>query len=199
MIRYQEIYTLIREVKPKTILEIGTWDGMQAVKMITEAKKYNQEVFYYGFDLFEDISAEVRKKEAHVKRSVTHQAVDAAIKATGASYQLIRGNTLETLPVFATPKILDFVYIDGGHSIETIKSDWDNVERLMSPNTVVLFDDYYHNTEIIGCKQLVSQLDGDSKYSVVVNTAVDVVKPVNLLGIDELKISTVTVRRIPDA
>ena len=53
--RYKNLVIEIRKAKPKTILEIGTWNGGNALKMIREAQKWNREITYYGFDIFEDI------------------------------------------------------------------------------------------------------------------------------------------------
>ena len=52
-----------------------------------------------------------------------------------AAITLVRGNTRETLK----PISADFVYIDGGHSIETIQGDYDALKS--SP--VIVFDDFY--------------------------------------------------------
>ena len=58
---------------------------------------------------------------------------------------------------------IDLVFIDGGHSIETITSDWNCVKRIMNYKTVVIFDDYYNNTEPelegLGCQSIIKNLD----------------------------------------
>ena len=65
----QRYKTLIEEVakrKPKTIVEIGTWRGINAAKKINEAKKYNDKIKYYGFDLF-DMPQDMKIEELHSK------------------------------------------------------------------------------------------------------------------------------------
>jgi hypothetical protein len=37
---------------------------------------------------------------------------------------------------------MDLIFIDGGHSEETVGSDWANCEPLMHDQTIVYFDDY---------------------------------------------------------
>ena len=61
--------------------------------------------------------------------------------------KLIKGDTKQSLKQFKIKKI-DFVFIDGGHSIETIKNDWLNIQKLINKKSVVIFDDYYENKEI---------------------------------------------------
>mgnify|MGYP001457844067 CR=1 FL=1 len=38
--------------------------------------------------------------------------------------------------------VKDLVFIDGGHSEETVASDWENVKHLLHEKSVVYFDDY---------------------------------------------------------
>ena len=56
--------------------------------------------------------------------------------------QLFAENTIETLRIMKAqlPK-MDLVFIDGGHSQETVASDWMNVQDLLHATSVV-FDDY---------------------------------------------------------
>lgn len=73
---------------------------------------------------------------------------------------LVKGNTRETLATFNEP--VDFVWLDGGHSVETVRSDWENVKRCLMPEAVVLLDDYYTGPQIdttkFGCNELVKCL-----------------------------------------
>ena len=59
-------------------------------------------------------------------------------------------------------KPVDFVWLDGGHSIETIRSDWENIKRCLTPDAVVFFDDYFEgggiDTTVTGCNSLLAEL-----------------------------------------
>ena len=90
--------------------------------------------------------------------------VQAKLNETKVNIHLYKGDTRSTLS--QTKKSLgqiDFVFIDGGHSNETIRSDWNNVKDLMGEKTVVIFDDYYTNTEAeiegVGCQNLIDSLN----------------------------------------
>ena len=48
--------------------------------------------------------------------------------------------------------------MDGGHSVETISSDWLCVQQLMHRNTTVIFDDYW-NREGAGAKPVLDNID----------------------------------------
>lgn len=150
----------VSKAKPQRILEIGTCQGDGGVAMIREAQKHNENIEYWGFDLFEDVTAEDRQNEdrdsEYFMEPASIEAAEMKLEATGAKVHLIKGNTRETLPEADLPK-MDFIYIDGGHSIETIKSDWENAKKLMHEDTVVIFDDYW-NRDDCGAKPVVDEI-----------------------------------------
>jgi hypothetical protein len=147
--RYGQLINIIDDVKPKTILEVGTWNGDRAIQMAEAALKHQQQVTYYGFDLFEDATAQSDADELNVKRHFTVDEVIAKLKAFQEKVgvdrfqaHLFKGNTRETLPVVMAQEHgveIDFAFIDGGHSIETMRSDIEAVARAR----VVVVDDYY--------------------------------------------------------
>lgn len=164
--RYRNLYRLIIENRCKRILEIGTWNGEHAKKMIYAATTKNavEEIEYYGFDLFEDATSELLEEE-FAKKPPTRKALWDMLKQTGANIYLYKGNTRVTLPKYVKDlPLMDFIFIDGGHSIETIQNDWNNVKSLMKENTIVIFDDYLNRTDV-GCKKIINDLD-KNKYDI---------------------------------
>jgi predicted O-methyltransferase YrrM len=152
--RYEQLLTAVREKRPMKILEVGTWNGGRAVEMLNLCPAAT----YYGFDLFEDATRETDEEEMNVK---AHHYVDRVMdRLTGFDAHLFKGNTRETLAAF--DEKIDFVWLDGGHSIETIQSDWENVKRCLAPDAWVFFDDYYTGPEIdtnlFGCNLIVKDL-----------------------------------------
>lgn len=163
MSRYKNIFELIEEIKPKTIMEIGTWNGNHAEQMIRLAQKFNNPITYYGFDLFEDFN--LAKKEFCPKQPASFKQVNQKIKATGCEYRLIKGNTHNTLASFQCEPV-NFIFMDGGHSLETIHSDWKNIRKFINKDTTVLLDDYYLNIDYVGCQNLVKSLISSDKWLV---------------------------------
>jgi predicted O-methyltransferase YrrM len=159
--RYQYLFQTIDQKHCRRIMEIGTWNGRRALQMIERAKKYRPagEVEYYGFDLFELMTEAINQAELS-KKPPTCDEVKRQLVESGAKIFLYKGFTQNTLPevVEKLPK-MDLIFIDGGHSLETITNDWNYAAQLMDKNTVVIFDDYYFDRNDVGCKRIVEGID----------------------------------------
>lgn len=159
--RYNNLYTIIQKNKCRRLMEIGTWDGNHAIKMINAAGlNFPPEMIeYYGFDLFETSNDATLEKEFSKGRPSSSSFVKSKLNITGAKISLFKGDTQEVLPkIIKELPMMDFVFIDGGHSIETVNNDWHHVQELMDKNTIVIFDDYY-NINHVGCKKVIDGLD----------------------------------------
>ena len=88
--------------------------------------------------------------------------------------RLIGGDTQTTLKKFIkSKKKIDFIFVDGGHSVKTILSDWENVKKIMSKKSIVIFDDYYDDTEIIkkyGCNKVINDIGDEFNYEILKST-----------------------------
>jgi predicted O-methyltransferase YrrM len=163
-VRYGQLIAACFKAQPAAILEIGTWNGERALQLL-QAAPYAR---YYGFDLFEDATAVTDAEEMNVKRH--WPLADVEHKLKGYRALLTKGNTRDTLAKFNHP--VDFVWMDGGHSVETIASDFahvrrlalldfDNVRRAALPEAAIYLDDYYTgpiDVTKFGCNQLVAGL-----------------------------------------
>ena len=143
MNRYFYLLDLVRKRKPKHVVEIGTWNGKRASEFMAASNCY-----YTGFDLFEDGTKELDKEELNVKDHEDMVEVAKRIEMTGlGKFALYRGNTKETLPKWIESdefQPFDFAWIDGGHSEETITSDYENIRKAISPGGLIVMDDYYN-------------------------------------------------------
>ena len=157
--RYSQILDVISEVKPSSIVEIGTWNGNRALQMIQQAAKYTpiQDVFYQGFDLFGSMTGEQFRCELS-KMGQPIEVVRKRLEATGAEIELYEGDTKYTLDELIDA---DFYFVDGGHSEKTIENDAGYVLDLMRLGSVAIFDDYYHEgkPEGVGCNKVIDTLD----------------------------------------
>lgn len=150
--RYGQLLAIIEQIKPKTIVEVGTWNGLRAIQMASIALKHHKDVHYIGYDLFEDATAETDAEELNVKKHYTVAEVSERLAAfakenPGFTFELVKGNTRETLKGAAKA---DLAFLDGGHSVETIKSDLEN----LSGSKVIVLDDWYDKDEQGKCPDL---------------------------------------------
>lgn len=162
MQRYKLIEYILEEWKPGSILEVGTWNGVRASRML-EASKASM---YYGFDLFEDATKEDDQREFNVKKHYSLSEVSNFLNSKGFEnrHKLFKGNSTETLPKFIEEHgedVADFAFIDGGHSVETIRSDWECVKRIVKKDGLVIFDDFYkgRDSSNVGCNEVVKDLE----------------------------------------
>jgi predicted O-methyltransferase YrrM len=155
-VRFQQIYDWIEAQKPEVILEVGTWNGLNAARMMKYGAKK-----YIGFDLWEDGNETIDELENNVKKRASLEEAQKNLK--GCDVELIKGNTRETLKAYADGKkpFVDMAVIDGGHSKGTIKSDMLMVMKIMKPGGFIFLDDYYYNcpTPNVGAQTVMEGLN----------------------------------------
>lgn len=187
--RYARIIEEIRNLRAWRLLEVGTWNGDRAIQMMDAALENSGHVRYFGFDLFEDMTESKSATEFNVKAPMAEDQVSAKLAAWIAAeprgkktFLLRKGDTAETLPAFLEehgPALVDFAWIDGGHSLETIRRDWLAVAPMVRPGGIILLDDYYEDVPgadgRFGCNQLVEDLQAGD-HGVDIGTDRDPVK-----------------------
>ncbi len=167
--RYSNILKIILNIKPSKIIEIGVYKGKRSIEMIKAAKSFNSKISFYGFDLFEMFYEKKDMIGKEFSKYPSNKIIIKEILKKHADVNLIKGNTLKTLPKFKKKNKFDFIFIDGGHSLKTIKNDWKYMKKFMHKNSVVVFDDYYLGDKNIikkfGCNKLIENLSKDYQVS----------------------------------
>ncbi len=168
--RYRHLYDEIERLRPRRILEVGTNDGMNAVEMVRRAKRRGaRDIEYFGFDLFEALDRAELRREFSIRTRSRDEVASHLRKHGVKRAELVAGDTRKTLPEAArTLAPMDFIFIDGGHSYETVLSDWTSVEPLVSETTSVFFDDYPN----FGIGPVVDEIDRE-KWDVTIFPTVD--------------------------
>ena len=147
--RYKQLADLVRHYCDGTIVEVGTWNGGRAIEMALAAFEKHDKVHYVGFDLFEEATEEsdayeLNSKPHNLLEAVEKRLTDFAGKMLENNktftFKLFKGDSKETLPA-AREEVLKskFAYIDGGHSEETVRSDYGNLNHC----DLIVFDDYF--------------------------------------------------------
>lgn len=153
--RYKQLADIVRFYAEGrdtfSIVETGTWNGGRAIEMALAAFEKVDTVHYRGFDLFEEATEETDKLELNIKAHNATEAVGRRLaeftvkmKEQGKNFThtLHCGNTKETMKGKRFDDV-DLAYIDGGHSYDTVKSDY----TFLKDVPVVVFDDYYSHED----------------------------------------------------
>ena len=149
---------------PKNVLEIGVFCGVTARNICDLLYKKNNNNFnYIGVDLFgsdqvqkkDEIEPIFLKKQKFsnplkniyynyiLKENLNSVAsVEKLLKKYSQNIKLITGDTNEKLKEINL-KNIDFTFLDGGHSYQTVISDLSILyENMKGKNKVILCDDY---------------------------------------------------------
>jgi hypothetical protein len=96
--RYDQLYEEVDTLRPRTICEIGTNDGMNAVRLYLRASQFCNDVEYFGFDLFESFDAKTYGREFSLNPPTKVQVGRFLARKGVKKYRLFSGNTMESLP-----------------------------------------------------------------------------------------------------
>lgn len=155
---------LVKQQNPKNFLEIGVFTGVTARNVCELLSSINSNDFFYlGIDLFEDyedaISKEVvpeflvkKQNFSNPLKSLVYNfllkeklnsldSVSKFLKKFENNIEFKKGNSLSILPK-TNLKIFDMIFVDGGHSYETVKFELEIILKNIKNTCLVVCDDY---------------------------------------------------------
>ncbi len=172
--------------RPKILLEIGVFHGVTARNICELLKKIHGNDFkYIGLDLFAE---NIENKDEiipntkfsnpfkniyfkYIKRQDPYslEAVKDLLKKFENNISLIKGNSNIVLKKIDMSKI-DFVFLDGGHDYQTVKSDLNLCREVIINGGTVLCDDY-DLSYAPGVKKAIDEFsyDNDIKRTIMCN------------------------------
>ena len=168
---------LIKEKKPKHFLEIGVFCGVTARNVCELLNIINKGNFTYtGFDLFgEKINDDLNEAEPEYIKSQKFsnplknfyynfllkenlnslESIQKFLKKFRQNINLIKGDTNITLRK-SDLKLIDFAFIDGGHSYTTTLNDLETLYNSMkNKRSTIVCDDYLDASYITEVKSAV--------------------------------------------
>ena len=176
--------SLVEEYKPKNVLEIGVFCGVTS-RNICELLKTNfgSDFRYYGLDLFgstktssvDEIEPKflenqkfsnplktiyynfIKKENLNSKISVQN-----FLKKFSQNIELIEGDTRVTLEKVPLSEI-DFVFLDGGHSYDTVLNDLQKLYDNMKNNSKIVCDDFAGITKIESVEKAIKDFTNNNK------------------------------------
>lgn len=145
----------LKKYRPTNICEIGTHraaSSVQILQFLTQNLGLKN-VQYTGYDLFNGLAKTNTSPATKKNKVADYKTAEAFLskhqKNMKYTFKLIKGDTKETL----TKQKFDFVFLDGGHTYEMAKHDYEQVKE----SKLILFDD----TDIPGIQRLMNELRQD--------------------------------------
>ena len=147
--------------KPKNFIEVGVFQGVTSRNVCEKLYEINKENFlFHGIDIFEDTNINIDNKEMTIKHNkisnpfkhlifniilkknlFSIDSIYSFLKKFKNNVQLYKGFSETQLPKIDMSKI-DMVFLDGGHSYETVKSDLSLILKGIKKNKIIICDDY---------------------------------------------------------
>jgi len=153
------LYILSNFININNYLEIGVHNGGSISILLSN----NNNINIYGIDLFEDIydlSKHYNKEKfdtyQYFKRDNLSKNKTLSnllkIKTTyknDSTINLIQGNsyfneTEEKFKEIINTNKLDLLFIDGDHTLEGVKNDYERYSKYVKKGGYIIFDDYHH-------------------------------------------------------
>ena len=165
----------IEKYKPKNFLEVGVFQGVTSRNICEKLNLINNGNFlFYGIDIFEDTNNSIDNKEMTIKHNklsnpLKHLIFNIILKKDLFSIEsvyeflnkfkdnihLYKGFSDTQLPKVDLSKI-DMIFLDGGHSYETVSSDLSLILKEIKKGKIIICDDYDQTN--YGVKKAVDEL-----------------------------------------
>ena len=147
--------------KPKNFIEVGVFQGVTSRNICEKLYEINKENFlFHGIDIFEDTNINIDNKEMTIKHNkisnpfkhlifniilrknlFSIDSIYSFLKKFKNNVRLYKGFSETELPKIDMSKI-DMVFLDGGHSYETVRSDLSLILKGIKKNKIIICDDY---------------------------------------------------------
>lgn len=171
----QLLLKIIAEEKPTNFLEIGVLEGATSRNVCELLNNiHNGNFSYTGIDLFgEDEKTNNSKEYTPISRKFSNplkwiyfnlilkmnpnskECVEHLLKKFKRSINIYKGYSKNILNQIDLTKV-DFVFLDGGHSYETVKEDLHILTLNLKKNAIIICDDY--NISHYGVKKAVDDI-----------------------------------------
>ena len=175
------LLNIIESHKPQNFLEVGLLEGATSRNICELLNIINNGKFSFsGIDLFgEDISKNNNKEFTPISKKISNpfkwiyfnvflrmnpnskECVELLLNKFKNSAIIYKGYSKEILPKLNLEQI-DFVFLDGGHSFNTVKEDLNILRGRLKKKSVIVCDDY--NIPHYGVKRAVDEIKGNYEF-----------------------------------
>ena len=151
----------IEVYKPKNFLEVGVFQGVTSRNVCEKLNEIHKGFFsFYGIDIFEDTNETIDNKEMTIKNNklsnpFKHILFNVILKkdlnSIDSIYKFLNKfkNNVYLYKGFSDTELLkidlsniDMVFLDGGHSYETVSNDLSLIIKSIKKGKRIICDDY---------------------------------------------------------
>ena len=166
---------------PKKFLEIGVFQGVTSrniCELLHEIHGINFK--YIGVDIFEhdeksnnEVIPNINFRNPlkqfyyqYIKKENPYSliSVKKLLKKFEKNVEILKGDSKKILPKIDLSEV-DYVFIDGGHSYETVKSDLNNCKIVIENKGIILCDDY-NLSYAPGVKEAIDEFVSEEQYNI---------------------------------
>jgi len=166
---------------PKKFLEIGVFQGVTSrniCELLHEIHGINFK--YIGVDIFEhdeksnnEVIPNINFRNPlkqfyyqYIKKENPYSliSVKKLLKKFEKNVEILKGDSKKILPKIDLSEV-DYVFIDGGHSYETVKSDLNNCKIVIENKGIILCDDY-DLSYAPGVKEAIDEFVSKEQYNI---------------------------------
>jgi predicted O-methyltransferase YrrM len=136
--------------KIKNYLEIGVHNGCSMSYVVQSQYKLDNCI---GIDLFEETFYKDKLNKTDIYEFINNN------NNSKSNIKLIKGNTRNKNIIKQVSNIkYDLIFIDGDHSYEGVKADFENYNNLLSDTGFIVFDDYNTSNNNKGVYKFINEL-----------------------------------------
>lgn len=138
------IYNAVSMLKPKVIIETGTFAALGTYTMAKAAHDSNNEAHIFTIDYDGDPTTQLDRNDWLQLKEIRNSNLDLIrSKFPKVRIDFIEGDSRQVLPELFSDKVnsWDFFYQDSMHYKEGIMSEWEIMSKFSKVGSIVVFDD----------------------------------------------------------
>lgn len=152
---------LIAELKPKVVVELGTHYGVSFFSFCEAASSYSRDSFVYAIDTWEG------DPQAGFYGDGVYQVVKEHQQANHLQNSRLIRSTFEEAAAHFEAESVDIVHIDGLHTYEAVRKDFETWLPKLRTGGILLFHDWNVREGDFGVWRLWSQIKQDERFSCI--------------------------------
>ena len=143
-----KIALIARFLKPKKVFEFGTYNGMTTLQL---ALNTPEDTIIYTLDIPPDMAGMTKYQLDELDRYVAAEFRDKFNTGVGSYFkgkqaekkiiQILHDSATFDFSLYY--RQMDLIFIDAGHDYQNKKSDSENALKMVSPNGVIMWDNFH--------------------------------------------------------